>query len=75
MATQQQFIDFLSEIEPSPTTKSVCSSAHSTLRGKLEQHETYKDIHVNTYPRESPGACDLIALVVHRNNRIASMRA
>lgn len=49
MATQQQFIDFLSEIEPSPTTKAVCSSAHSTLRGKLEQHETYKDIHVNTY--------------------------
>lgn len=49
MATQQQFIDFLSEIEPSPTTKSVCSSAHSTLRGKLEQHDSYKDIHVNTY--------------------------
>lgn len=49
MATQQQFIDFLSEIEPSPTTKSVCSSAHSTLRDKLEHHETYKDIHVNTY--------------------------
>lgn len=49
MATQQQFIDFLSEIEPSPTTKSVCSSAHTTLRGKLEQHETYKHIHDNTY--------------------------
>lgn len=49
MATQQQFIDFLKEIEPSPTTKSVCISAHSTLRGKLEKHETYKDIHVNTY--------------------------
>ncbi|WP_175720174.1 nucleotidyltransferase [Burkholderia anthina] len=49
MATQQQFIDFLSEIEPSPTTKSVCISAHSNLRAKLETHETYKDIHVNTY--------------------------
>ena len=49
MATQQQFIDFLSEIEPSPTTKSVCVSAHSKLRAKLETHETYKDIHVNTY--------------------------
>lgn len=49
MATQQQFIDFLSEIEPSPTTKSVCGSAHSTLRSKLEKHETYKVIHVNTY--------------------------
>ncbi|MHA7685895.1 SMODS domain-containing nucleotidyltransferase [Cupriavidus sp. PET2-C1] len=49
VATQQQFIDFLSEIEPSPTTKSVCISAHSNLRAKLEKHETYKDIHVNTY--------------------------
>lgn len=49
MATQQQFIDFLSEIEPSPTTKSVCVSAHSNLRRKLEKHETYKDIHFNTY--------------------------
>ena len=49
MATQQQFIDFLSEIEPSPTTKSVCSSAHSTLRDRLERHETYKHVHVNTY--------------------------
>ncbi|VVO58833.1 hypothetical protein PS900_00689 [Pseudomonas fluorescens] len=49
MATQQQFIDFLKEIEPSPTTKSICISAHSTLRGKLEKHETYRDIYVNTY--------------------------
>ncbi|MBL8355324.1 MAG: nucleotidyltransferase [Delftia acidovorans] len=49
MATQQQFLDFLSEIEPSQTTKSVCSSAHSTLREKLENHETYKNIHLNTY--------------------------
>lgn len=49
MATQQQFIDFLKEIEPSPTTKSICISAHSTLREKLEKHETYGDIYVNTY--------------------------
>ncbi len=49
MATQQQFLDFLGEIEPSPTTKSVCISAHTNLRGKLEKHETYKDIHANTY--------------------------
>jgi hypothetical protein len=49
VATQQQFIDFLSEIEPSPTTKSVCISAHSTLRGSLEKHDTYKEIHINTY--------------------------
>lgn len=49
MATQQQFIDFLTEIEPSPSTKSVCQSAHSTLRTKLAGHPTYKNIHVNTY--------------------------
>lgn len=49
VATQQQFIDFLKEIEPSPTTKSVCISAHSNLRGKLEAHEAYRDICVNTY--------------------------
>ncbi|PHH43979.1 SMODS domain-containing nucleotidyltransferase [Pseudomonas putida] len=49
MATQQQFIDFLKEIEPSPTTKSICISAHSTLREKLEKHETYRDFYVSTY--------------------------
>ncbi|WP_322003804.1 SMODS domain-containing nucleotidyltransferase [Paraburkholderia tropica] len=49
MATQQQFIDFLSEIEPSPTTKSVCTSAHNNLRAKLEAHATYRHIHVSTY--------------------------
>lgn len=49
MATQQQFLDFLKEIEPSQSTKSICISAHSSLRGKLEKHETYKDIHLSTY--------------------------
>lgn len=49
MATQQQFIDFLSEIEPSDSTKSVCSSAHRTLRDKLANHDTYRNIHENTY--------------------------
>jgi hypothetical protein len=49
MATQQQFLDFLSEIEPSSTTKSICSSANNTLRDKLAGHETYKAVHVNTY--------------------------
>ncbi len=49
MATQQQFVNFLSEIEPSPTTKATCSSAHNTLRDKLASHDTYKGIHLNTY--------------------------
>lgn len=49
LATQQQFLDFLAEIEPSPTTKSACISAHSTLRGKLQTHDTYKNLHKHTY--------------------------
>lgn len=49
MATQQQFIDFFSEIEPSPSTKSTCSSAHQALRDKLAGDEIYRDIHVSTY--------------------------
>ena len=49
MATQQQFLDFLSEIEPSTSTKDVCASAHSSLRTKLAGHETYRHIHVNTF--------------------------
>lgn len=49
MATQQQFLNFLSEIEPSRTTKSTCASANNTLREKLASHETYKSIQRNTY--------------------------
>jgi hypothetical protein len=49
MATQQQFIDFLSEIEPSDTTKSVCRGAHWNLRTKLAEHPTYRLIHKDTF--------------------------
>jgi hypothetical protein len=49
MATQQQFIEFLSEIEPSHSTKSVCGGAHRALRAKLAEHPTYKAIHKETY--------------------------
>lgn len=49
MATQQQFIEFLSEIEPSDSTKSVCGAAHRTLRAKLAEHPTYKAICKETY--------------------------
>jgi hypothetical protein len=49
MATQQQFVNFLSEIEPSDSTKAVCASANNTLRDKLAGHETYKAILLNTY--------------------------
>lgn len=49
MATQQQFLDFLSEIEPSTSTKDMCASGHNTLRTKLAGHETYRHVHVNTF--------------------------
>lgn len=49
MATKQQFLDLLSEIEPSPSTVSACSSAHSTLRDRLASHETFKNVHVDTF--------------------------
>ncbi|KQY80901.1 nucleotidyltransferase [Pelomonas sp. Root1444] len=49
MPTQQQFIDFLREIEPSPSTTAVCSSAHNTLRANLAGHATYSLIHDNTF--------------------------
>ncbi len=49
MATQQQFIEFLSEIEPSDSTKLVCSSAHRALRSRLAEHPTYRAVHKNTY--------------------------
>jgi hypothetical protein len=49
MTTKQQFLDFLAEIEPSDTTVSCCSSAHSTLRDKLASHETFKKVHIGTF--------------------------
>lgn len=49
MVTQKQFIDLLSDIEPSDTTVSSCSSAHNTLRKALKEHEEFKDRHVETF--------------------------
>lgn len=49
MATKQQFIDFLTEIEPSDTTVERCSSAHWTLRDKLASHDAFKKLHVGTF--------------------------
>ena len=49
MATKQQLLDFLVEIEPSNTTVSRCSSANLTLRDKLAAHETFKKVHVGTF--------------------------
>lgn len=49
MPTQQQFIDFLTEIEPSTSTTAACKSAHSMLRAKLAAHPTYCRIHSSTF--------------------------
>jgi predicted nucleotidyltransferase len=49
MTTQQQFIDMLADIEPSPSTVAACSSAHKTLRTALAEHEEFGDVHVETF--------------------------
>lgn len=49
MTTQQQFLDFLYEIEPSTSTASACSSAHNTLRECLRTDETFSEYHEDTF--------------------------
>ena len=49
MATQNQFKDFLRDIEPSPTTKSRASTAHTAVRKFLREHEVFKEVHLNTF--------------------------
>jgi hypothetical protein len=49
MATQQQFIDMLRDIEPAPSTVEACASAHRTLRSALEADETFKKVLVTTF--------------------------
>jgi hypothetical protein len=49
MTTQQQFLDLLKDIEPSPTTVNACSSAHATLRAGLATHDQFSKVHVGTF--------------------------
>ena len=49
MATQKQFEDLLRDIEPSSTTKSNCSDAHTALRKLLLEDEDFKNVHRDTY--------------------------
>ena len=49
MTTQQQFLDLLSDIEPSTTTVNDCSSAHNTLRDALKVHNEFNKVHVHTF--------------------------
>lgn len=49
MATQQQFKDFLNDIEPSSTTKTNANSAHTAPRDFLASHDVFKKWHVSTF--------------------------
>jgi hypothetical protein len=49
VAIQDQFQRFLSDIEPSATTKSNASGAHTSLRVHLEQHDTFSQYHVSAF--------------------------
>jgi len=49
MGIQTQFTNFLHDIEPSPTTKSNASTAHTKIRKFLREHETFKNYHVDTF--------------------------
>ena len=46
---QARFTEFLSDIEPSATTKSDASSAHIALRDFLKDDEDFKGYHVDTF--------------------------
>ncbi|MYD63408.1 MAG: nucleotidyltransferase [Gemmatimonadetes bacterium] len=49
MTPQSCFTSFLRDIEPSPTTKSDASTAHTNLRTYLRNHSEFKYRHVNSY--------------------------
>lgn len=49
MAKQTDFNNFLSNIEPSPSTISYISSIQTNLREYLKKHDNYKDVHVDTF--------------------------
>jgi len=49
MVGQSNFQKFLSDIEPSESTKTRAKSAHETLRSFLRDHEIFKGYHVKTF--------------------------
>lgn len=49
MTTQKQFKDFLTDIEPSSTTKSNASSRHTELRDFLAKDTDYSPYHIQTF--------------------------
>jgi len=49
LITQQQFIDFLADIEPSDTTKANASAAHTALRRFVRDDDDLRDHHVESF--------------------------
>ena len=49
MATKTQFADLLRDIEPSPTTKSRASAAHTELRAFVRGHEDFEEHHIDDF--------------------------
>lgn len=49
MAIQTQFCQFLTDIEPSKTTKERAQNAHTRLRDFVASHETFKQHHEGTF--------------------------
>ncbi len=49
MTPNARFQEFLKDIEPSSTTKSNASSAHTRLRSTLEHDEDFRPFHRHTF--------------------------
>ena len=49
MVPNARFIEFLGDIEPSPTTKAASSAAHTDVRDYLQTHETFSDRWVHDF--------------------------
>lgn len=49
MVTQNQFLEFLKDIEPSKTTKEDASKAHNALRDFLQKDDDFKPYHVSDF--------------------------
>jgi len=49
LVTQQQFLDFLNDIEPSDTTKANASAAHTALRRFLREDDRLREHHVESF--------------------------
>lgn len=55
MSTQTQFTNLLADIEPSDTTTGDASNAHRGLRAYLAGHESFSEVHVETFLSGSYG--------------------